>query len=177
MTSISLTVVPEARRFELIATAKGPQSTDGELSFYGLLTFDGQLSLSVVASNLAVFDSTGGQQASVTAQGTLTLLPGQRIDSAGKVVSSYFPVIDVEVSAAVNNYRPAPNMTLSGQISWSSNGPFEIAGTLVTAMKNSPTRFTVTLAKLGDYFPVRLSPLDISGKRNPDPNLKWDVTY
>ena len=48
-----------ARRFELVANAKGPQSADGELSFYGLLTFDGQLSLSVLASNLAVFDSSG----------------------------------------------------------------------------------------------------------------------
>ncbi len=144
MTNISLAVVPEARRFELIANAKGPQSTDGELSFYGLLTFDGQLSLSVVASNLAVFDSSGGQRASVTAQGTVTMLPGRRIDSAGKVGSSVFPVIDVEVSAAINDYRPAQNVTLSGQISWSSNGPFEIAGTLLTAMKNSPMRFTVT---------------------------------
>ena len=144
MTNISLAVVPEARRFELVANAKGPQSTDGELSFYGLLTFDGQLSLSVLASNLAVFDSSGKQRASVTAQGTVTMLPGRRIDSAGKVGSSVFPVIDAEVSAAFNDYRPAENVTLSGHISWSSNGPFEIDATLVTAMKNSPMRFTVT---------------------------------
>jgi hypothetical protein len=31
--------------------------------------------------------------------------------------------------------------------------------------------------KEGGFLSVRLTPLDINGKRNPDPNLKWDVTY
>jgi hypothetical protein len=145
MSSISLSVAPDARRFELDANAKGPASTGGELSFYGVLTFDGQVSVSVVGSNLAVFQSGAGQQATLKAEGTLTLLPGRHFDPANpNATGSYFPVIDVSVSAAIDNYRPAQNLTLSGQVSWSSSGPLEIEGTLVTDVKGNDIRATVS---------------------------------
>ena len=144
MTKISLSVVPEARRFELSADAVGPSSIGGEVSFYGVLTFDGQVSASVTVSNLAVFQSGNGQTVSNTVRGTLTLLPGRRFDPANPdAAGSYFPVIDVEVSAEFKNYRPAENVSLSGRISWSSNGPLEVEGTLDTPMKGTPVRFTV----------------------------------
>jgi len=133
MDCISLSVAPDAGRFELNADASGPSATGGKFSLFGVLTFDGQVSVSVIGSNLAVLDSGDGEQATLTAQGTLTVLPALHFGTT----SGYFPVIDVSVSAAINNYRPAQNMTLSGQVSWSLNGPFELAGTLVTDVKGT----------------------------------------
>jgi hypothetical protein len=145
MSKISLAVAPDARRFELSADANGPASTDGELSLYGVLTFDGQVSVSVTASNLAVFDSRGGQRATLTASGTLTLLPGRRIDPANpNGAGSYFPVINVSVSARINDYRLAENVTLSGAVLWSSSGPLELEGTLVTSVKGNTIRALVS---------------------------------
>ena len=148
MAGISLSVLPDARRFELTATANGPtvaNDTGGEISFDGALTFDGQVSVSVTASNLAVFESAGGEKATLTAQGTLTLLPGQRLDpNRPDATGSFFPVVDVEVSARIDNYKPAANVTLSGQVSWSSGGSLEVDGTLVTAVKGNDIRTTVS---------------------------------
>jgi hypothetical protein len=53
-------------------------------------------------------------------------------------------VIEVEVSAQFSNYRPADNVSLSGRVSWSSNGPLEMEGTLDWTVKGNPIRFTVT---------------------------------
>ena len=47
------------------------------------------------------------------------------------------------MSAAIENYRPAQNLTLSGHVTWSSHGPLELGGTLVTAVKGSDLRVTV----------------------------------
>jgi hypothetical protein len=144
MTKISLAVAPDARRFELSADANGPASTGGELSLNGVLTFDGQVSVSVTGSNLAVFESSGGQQATLTASGTLTLLPGRRFDPANpNAAGSYVPVIDVSVSAKISDYRLAENMTFSGAVSWSSSGPLEVEGTLVTSVKGNKLRAVV----------------------------------
>ena len=144
MDRISLSVAPDARRFELAADASGPKSTGGEISFSGVLTFDGVVSLSVTASNLAVFQSADGQQASLTARGSLTLLPARRFNpSEPNASGSFFPLIDVEVSAAIDNYRPAQNLTLSGHVSWSSHGPLELGGTLVTAVRGTDINLTV----------------------------------
>ncbi len=126
---IRLSVVPAARQFVLEATANGPSG--GALSLYGVLTFDGVVSVSVVGSNLAVFESAGGQQTTLTAHGTLTMLPGRRSDSNG---SSFFPVVDVEVGAEINNYEPVKNVKLSGRVSWSSHGALELGAKLVTAV-------------------------------------------
>jgi hypothetical protein len=148
MTGVSLSVLPEARRFELTATAKGPakeNNTGGEISLDGALTFDGQVSVTVTASNLAVFDSAGGEKATLTASGTLTLLPGQRLDpNKPDATGSFFPVVDVEVSAAIDNYKPAANVTLSGKVKWSSSGSLDVEGELVTKVKDNDIRTTVT---------------------------------
>ena len=145
MTKISLAVVPAARRFELTADAEGPKAIGGQVNFYGAVTFAGQVSATVTVSNLAVFKSADGQKVPHSVQGTLTLLPGQRFDPANpNATGSYFPVIDLEVSAEFSHYRPADNVTLSGRISWSSNGPLEVEGTLDTAIHGTPMRFTMS---------------------------------
>ena len=56
-------------------------------------------------------------------------------------------MVDVSLTGRIDNYRPADNVTLSGQVSWSSNGALDLEGTLATAVKG--TKITATV--IGSY--------------------------
>ena len=148
MESVRLAVDPSAGRFELSAQARGPSSTsqDATLAFDGSLSFDGSARISVLAANLAVLQSPYGQT-TVSAQGRLDLLPGRKFDPARQGRGSFFPVVNVAVSASIRNYRPAPGLSLDGEVSWSTSGPLQIAGTLVASVKGED----LTAAVAGSY--------------------------
>ncbi len=73
------------------------------------------------------------RQATLSATGEVDLLPGQTYGGGGTTGT----VVEASVSAQISGYHPAPGVTLSGQISWSTSGPLEIAGRLVATARGT----------------------------------------
>ena len=134
--SIRLGVNPAARRFELSATAKGPQNTGGDakIGFEGQLTFDGVVRVQVFAANLAVLQSVAGGgcggQSTVSAFGELELTPARQYNPSNPSAGPLFPIADVRVTGSVDCYAPTDGMTVKGEVTWDSAEGLSIAGTL-----------------------------------------------
>ena len=137
---VSLNLAPEARQLALEATATGPSAAgDGAITLTGALTFDGVARVSVEATNLAVLQSPDGQT-TVSGSGELTLLPAVHSGTSAPV----FPDVQASVNATIDGYHPAPGLTLSGEVSWSTSGPLSLSGVLTATAKGRDIKAEVT---------------------------------